>query len=95
MSTGDGEVHGVVKGLLASRESFGLQDGSDTAIQTQQTCIHQRKAISLQTYSERLSEIFPHNTVLKLIEFRETYHTAVRINAIHLTLNRYGPKFDP
>jgi len=42
MSTGDGEVNGVVKGLLASRESFGLLEGSDWAIQTQQTCMHDR-----------------------------------------------------
>jgi hypothetical protein len=76
MSAGDGEVTGVIKGLLAFRESFGLLEGSDPIIRTQQTCMHHRISDSVQVYCRRapnaLSAIFPHNTGLKLTQFRNS-----------------------
>ena len=57
---------------------FGLSNSNSTNL-------HASENISLQTCTERLSAIFPHNTGLKLIQFRKTrYQTAVRINAVHI-----------
>ena len=68
--------------------SFGLSNSNSTNL-------HASENISLQTCTVRLSAIFPHNTGLKLIQFRKTiYHTVVRIDIIHITLSRYGPKLN-